>query len=463
MSEQDYPQGKHRDSACPPGDGESPFVSVCIPARNSEDCIGYTIENLLNQRYPTDRFEIIIGNNASTDSTVEIVDSYRYRHNIKMISVGENGQSRAYGRNRCLEIARGEIVIFIDSDILVCDAFVDKHVRAHQSHSAALVAGYVYGKLHVFGKDDDEGKRLMTSSITGHHTLLASKQKYKDSREFYECIDNNLDYQVITGRPDAWRAFWSCNVSARRKDLLDLGGFDETFTGWGLEDEELGYRFLQNGRELVFTKKAWAYHVPHAANERKNYAGFKHNLNCFFGRHRTADIELLHINFFPSTVKKILGTSFIFFPNDREYAGIVNGASKKLSPPAGSRLGLFMRREDDAAELGLSHCFIPALPWNTTPYEKELAGKCRQFYSLLGLRTGFAKHEMDETVLPVDVLMFVNESLLSDIMLEAARVSKKIILVQGDVASNPDNAETRKAFERIFSLVRANEVVRLDV
>lgn len=463
MAEQDYLQDRHYDMKRTPGDGESPFVSICIPARNSEGCIGYTIENLLNQHYPRNRFEIVVGNNASTDKTVEIVNSYRSQHDIKLISVSESSQSRAHGRNRCLEVARGEVVIFIDSDVLVCDTFIEEHVRAHQLQSAGLVAGYVYGKLHVFGKDDDEGKRLKTSSITDQHEVLALKPKYKDSREFYECIDNNLDCQIITGKPDAWRAFWSCNMSARRKDLHDLGGFDESFTGWGLEDEELGYRFLQSGRELVFTKKAWGYHVPHAANERKNYAGFKRNLNCFFGRHKTADIELLHINFFPSTVKKILGASCIFFPNDREYAEIINGASAKLAQPAGSRLGLFVRQETDAAKLGLSHCFIPVLPWNTAPYEKELDGKHRRFYSLHGVRTGFTENEMDETVLPVDVLMFINESILSDILLETARVSKKIILLQGGVANNPDNAETRKIFERLFSLIRTNEVVRLDV
>lgn len=460
MCEQDYRQGESQDTA----PGERPFVSVCMPARNSEAYIACTIENLLNLHYPKERFEIVIANNASTDSTAAIINPYRARHNIQLIDVSDGGR-RAYARNRCLEAAVGEIVIFIDSDILVCDAFIDEHLRARRLHSDSLVAGYVYGKLHVFGKDDaGTGKKLQTSSITDQQGLLASSPEYKDSREFYACIDNRAgpDYQVITGRPDAWRVSWSCNLSARRQDLLDLGGFDESFTGWGLEDEELGYRFLQNGKDLIFTKKAWGYHAPHPANSRRNYAGFKHNLNRFFSRHQTADIELLHINFFPSTVKRVLGPSFNFFPNDKEYASILNGAAVKLGYSTGSRLGVFMRKEADAVTLGLSHCFMPGLSWNTPPYDKELAGKLRRFYSLLGLRTTFTADEMDEALLPVDVLMFINESLLSDILLETARVSKKIILIEGEVAKSPDNAETRKCFERIFSLIRAKEVIRVD-
>src|SRR5687767_11512562 len=119
MGEQDYRQGKSQAL----GPDAAPFVSICIPARNSESCIGYVIENLLNQRYPKERFEIIIANHASTDNTAGIVERYTSAHNIKIIHVSDGALGRSHIRNRCLEAARGEIIIFIDSDILVCDTF----------------------------------------------------------------------------------------------------------------------------------------------------------------------------------------------------------------------------------------------------------------------------------------------------------------------------------------------------
>jgi GT2 family glycosyltransferase len=59
----------------------------------------------------------------------------------------------------------------------------------------------------------------------------------------------------------SWLYFLTGNASARKDDLDAVGRFDESFTGYGHEDLELGYRLQAHGVPIVYEPKAISYHL----------------------------------------------------------------------------------------------------------------------------------------------------------------------------------------------------------
>ncbi|RJP20378.1 MAG: glycosyltransferase family 2 protein [Deltaproteobacteria bacterium] len=91
----------------------TPTITVVIAARNEERNIGKRLENLLEQDYTPERFEIIVVSDGSTDRTNEIVASFAQR-NISLIYIVEK-TGKAEALNRGVAKATGEIIVFADA------------------------------------------------------------------------------------------------------------------------------------------------------------------------------------------------------------------------------------------------------------------------------------------------------------------------------------------------------------
>ncbi len=93
--------------------GREPFISVIVPVRNEERFIGDTLDHLLVQRYDPRRFEVLVADGGSTDSTREIVAGYARRHpQVRLLK--NEGRLSSAGRNVAVCASRGEIVLLVD-------------------------------------------------------------------------------------------------------------------------------------------------------------------------------------------------------------------------------------------------------------------------------------------------------------------------------------------------------------
>jgi glycosyltransferase involved in cell wall biosynthesis len=90
------------------------MISVVVPAYNAESTIAGTIDSVIAQS--CDEWEMVICDDGSSDSTVDVVESYKDPR-IRLIR-GERSGLPAVGRNRALEVAQGEYVAFLDADDL---------------------------------------------------------------------------------------------------------------------------------------------------------------------------------------------------------------------------------------------------------------------------------------------------------------------------------------------------------
>src|ERR1700688_3961163 len=94
------------------------FVSVIIATRNQRALLARTLDALLRQRWPADRFEIIVADNGSTDATRVIIERAAARPAapyIRYLFVARPGKSHAV--NAALDLARGDILAFTDDDV----------------------------------------------------------------------------------------------------------------------------------------------------------------------------------------------------------------------------------------------------------------------------------------------------------------------------------------------------------
>lgn len=110
----------------------SPLVSVVIPTYNRSSVIGHTIEDVLKQTYSN--LEIIIVDDGSTDDTEAVLQ--RFGNSIRYVKQENAGPAAA--RNRGIEIARGEIIAFQDSDDLWHPSKIERQVRLLEDAGPAV-------------------------------------------------------------------------------------------------------------------------------------------------------------------------------------------------------------------------------------------------------------------------------------------------------------------------------------
>ncbi|MFC1776858.1 glycosyltransferase [Pseudomonadota bacterium] len=119
-------------------------VSVIIPAFNSENYLSNTIDSVLDQRF-VGKIEIIIVNDGSTDSTQDVIDRYTTDH-PNIVSIEQRNYRQGMARNNALLQARGENIMFLDSDdILPVNAVAELH-HVLKFNETKIAAGLVVSR-----------------------------------------------------------------------------------------------------------------------------------------------------------------------------------------------------------------------------------------------------------------------------------------------------------------------------
>lgn len=127
------------------------LISVIVPMYNVEKYINKTLKSIVNQTYTN--FEVILIDDASTDKTVEIAESYAYKYeNIKLVKQDVN-KGVSIARNLGMELARGAYITFVDADDLLTKEALEILYSTAMESDADLVLG-VYKIL------SNEGTRL---------------------------------------------------------------------------------------------------------------------------------------------------------------------------------------------------------------------------------------------------------------------------------------------------------------
>ena len=116
---------------------ENPFVSIIMPAYNSDKTIEDSIRSIISQTY--EYWELIIINDASEDRTADLIENYSAKEKRIKILTNSSNCGVSYSRKRGLEAARGEWIAFLDSDDMWTQDKLKKQISITYEGNADLI------------------------------------------------------------------------------------------------------------------------------------------------------------------------------------------------------------------------------------------------------------------------------------------------------------------------------------
>ncbi len=143
-------------------------VSVIIPVYNTEVYLNDCLDSIINQTHKD--LEIICINDGSSDKSGAILENFKQKDD-RIIIINQNNQGQSSARNKGLDIAKGDYILFVDSDDRIDVDFVEKMLSCQSQTQSDIVAASI---LRV-GKNLTK-KRLFYDTI---QTASDLKEKFK--------------------------------------------------------------------------------------------------------------------------------------------------------------------------------------------------------------------------------------------------------------------------------------------
>ncbi len=199
-------------------------ISIIVPVYNNSKELSECLSALITSSTPYS--EIIVVDDASTDDTPSVAA----RMGVRVLRLPKNSGPAAV-RNYGGRHAQGDILFFVDADVIVAPDAVVHVMKVFQEHPDVAA---------VFGSYDAVPRA--TGVISQYRNLL------------HHFVHQN-------GNPEA-STFWAGCGAIRRSVFQEMGGFDEKrFPRPSIEDIELGYRLRQAGHRILLYKGLQVTHL----------------------------------------------------------------------------------------------------------------------------------------------------------------------------------------------------------
>lgn len=206
---------------------DRPHLSVIVPAHNAAGILPRSLGALRNSDLPRDRWELVVVDDGSGDETSLI--AARYADTV--VTLPGRAHGPAYARNRGFELARGEVIVFIDADCVV--------------HTDTLSR---FANLFVEQKD-------LGAAFGSYDTKPPASgimSQYRNLIHHYVHHRNAGDVET----------FWAGAGAIRRDVFSEAGMYDEWhYSRPQIEDIELGARIRNLGRRILLVPSIQVTHL----------------------------------------------------------------------------------------------------------------------------------------------------------------------------------------------------------
>jgi glycosyltransferase involved in cell wall biosynthesis len=253
------------------------MISIIMPCYNRAYDLRRVLDAYQRQTISA-RFDLIAINDASTDGTGELLETYQaQRYDLRVLHQ-ETNQGPAAARNLGLALATAPLIAFVGDDILPTEQFVQDHMDAHAQHPAPEIA--ILGRT-VWPQD------LVLNTLMLHIDGAGAEQfSY---------------YYLKDGQEYDFRHLYTSNVSLKTEFLkTESVWFDTSFPYAAFEDVELSYRLSRRGLKIIYSAKPQAYHYHY------------HNVWTFSKRqYQSGLMACLLVKKHPELRKMILGERWL--------------------------------------------------------------------------------------------------------------------------------------------------------
>jgi GT2 family glycosyltransferase len=210
-----------------------PDITVVIPTYDRREVLRACLEALDHQTLEPERYEVIVGDDGSSDGTGALVDEMRGRSRYALHYFHQANNGPGAARNRALRMARAPIALILNDDTIAIPSLLAEHLRVHAEHPAEEVC--VLGRVTISPD--------VPASIFARLHLDAA-------------------FAAFTGRTELdWTAFITANISVKPAFVLRHGPFREGL--FPHEDLELATRLRERGLRILYNERALGYHLHH--------------------------------------------------------------------------------------------------------------------------------------------------------------------------------------------------------
>ena len=230
MSKQDLSIGK-----------QVPNISAIVVTYNRDAALRTTLEGLVAQNPPA-REIIVVDQSAKHDkSTTDFLNEASGRGDIKYIFQTEPNAQTA--RNRAIEEAGGEVLLFVDDDVVMDHTLVGAHWANYSDPQLAAVCGY-------YTEPGSDATDTLPSDCEDQLTgWIYFPHAYTKRTECYSLP--------------------TCNGSIRRDVAIQLGGFDENYTHTHLDDTDISCRLKRLGAKAIHDPQARLVHMKETSGGKR--------------------------------------------------------------------------------------------------------------------------------------------------------------------------------------------------
>lgn len=252
-----------------------PQCSLCISTYNWPEALQACLQTVLRQTVLPS--EIIIADDGSGPATREVIEAFQQKSPVpvKHIWQPDDGFRLAQIRNKAFAAAAYPYIIQIDGDLLLHPHYIADHMRA------ARPGTFLSGSRVMLA--EPLSRQMLAAQGLQYPSLLSRQvtKKYNGLR----CSLLSVVQRYVARGPQYYRYVLGCNMSFWRQDLLRVNGYNENFTGWGKEDNDIAIRLINAGVKLRMLKFGGiVYHLHHpqsdAARLRENEEALSHSLSA---------------------------------------------------------------------------------------------------------------------------------------------------------------------------------------
>lgn len=293
-----------------------PSVSVVLPCSDDLDRLEIALSALRLQAIHPE--EIICVDDTSNNTASKYLSTLARSFGVKYLCgpfKDTRGGHRSHARNLGTAAARGDVILYVDADMLLSVEYIRTIKMIHAIDHWAMVKGTRYSikekdyykwaslihnqnsksKLvadeYRATSNDLTPTAFMPSTPLPCIAITPSFADVVDRRGFLKSlvgfiligiggkanIPFSLDYST------RWDYCASNNLSIRRTHAQAVHGWDESFSGWGEEDMDFAYRLMMHGCRPILpeSQPVFAYHLDHDISHEKNHASMRKNAIYF--------------------------------------------------------------------------------------------------------------------------------------------------------------------------------------
>lgn len=217
-----------------------PLVSIILPTFNRASILGACIESILNQSYTS--WELLISDDCSTDNTVEVIKNYVIRDSRITGTTHEHNLGLPRNRNTALFAAKGQLVFFIEDDLVLHQDCLEKLVSTYNSFDMRNIV--IVPRLIENTDPDQEAVRR---NVPFYINRITGEIFNNYGQDFGNVLEVEMGHACCLYPGDQLRA---------------IGGYEEkAYKGtYCREESDLNIRLINEGFKFYFQPAAVADH-----------------------------------------------------------------------------------------------------------------------------------------------------------------------------------------------------------